>query len=134
MVESSGGHRSPLFGYRPRATSCMMPSQRLNGGWPMDSASLTEAYSANSDFRQLFDQSLVPMALVSIGDEPRVVAASKGFLHFLKMRRAAVVDHLLDDVFARDDSSELAKAARRCLSTSRPLRVEVEQRSGANRR
>lgn len=100
----------------------------------MDSASLTEANSASSDFRQLFDQSLVPMALVSIRDEPRFVAASKGFLHILEMRRAAVVDHLLDEVLARDDSSELAKAARRCLSTSQPLRVEVEQRAGANRR
>ena len=100
----------------------------------MDSASLTKASSASSDFRALFDQSLVPMALVSMRGEPRFVAASKGFLHIIEMRRAAVVGHLLDDVLALDGSSELANAARRCLSTSQPLRVEVEQRPGASRR
>jgi signal transduction histidine kinase len=100
----------------------------------MDSASLSEAQTSIGDYRTLFNQSMVPMALVSMLEKPRFVAASRGFLDVLGLSRGAVVDHPLGDVLARDAGAELAAAVRRCLSTSQSVQVDVAPRARAGRR
>ena len=54
-------------------------------------------HAAGRDYRTLFDQSEIPVALVS-GAEPRkFVAASRGFLDMLDARRASVTGRSLDE-------------------------------------
>src|SRR5258705_7880765 len=50
-----------------------------------------------ADYRALFDQSEIPVALVSGLDAANFVAASRGFLDMFDLRRAAIAGRSLDE-------------------------------------
>src|SRR5690349_15333148 len=63
--------------------------------------SVTQAQRpTGADYRTLFDQSDIPVALVSGLGAPRFVAASRGFLDMFDLRRAAIAGRGLGEVFA----------------------------------
>jgi signal transduction histidine kinase len=87
-------------------------------------------HAAGRDYRTLFDQSEIPVALVS-GAEPRkFVAASRGFLDMLDARRASVTGRSLDEVFGTTENTELDAAIRRCLLTSETVHSSLGVGSG----
>lgn len=92
----------------------------------MDRSSVAEASPFDGDYRALFEQSVIPMALVAARDRPRFVAASRGFLEAFGLTRGAVVGQALADVVSSSGSVELAMAIRRCSLTSEPRHANVE--------
>ncbi|MGH6908564.1 MAG: histidine kinase [Phenylobacterium sp.] len=84
-----------------------------------------------ADYRALFDQSEIPVALVSGLDASMFVAASRGFLDMFDLRRAAIAGRSLDDVFTTAENTELEAAIRRCLMTSETVHASLEVRNGA---
>lgn len=101
---------------------------------PMDGSSLVETPASGGDYRALFEQSVIPMALVAMREEPHVVVASRGFLDAFDLRRLAVVGQPLGNVLASSDGVALAGAIRRCLMTSESLHANIELRGAAGRR
>jgi signal transduction histidine kinase len=86
-----------------------------------------------ADYRALFDQSDVPMSLVSARGGARFVTASRGYIDRLDLRRSGLAGRRLDDVFTPESYAALASAIERCLATSESEHVIVERRKGANR-
>ena len=84
-----------------------------------------------ADYRALFDQSDIPVALVSGLGPLNFVSASRGFLDMFDLRRAAIAGRSLDEVFATAKNTELEVAIRRCLMTSETIHTSLEVRSGA---
>jgi hypothetical protein len=89
----------------------VVPHYLLDGeGNRMLGAELGGAGDFRGDYHALFEQSVVPMALVSMRGEPHFVAASQGFLSAFGLRRAAVVGQPIATVLASHESSDLAIA------------------------
>jgi len=80
-------------------------------------------------YRMLFDQSDIPVALVSGLGPFNFVAASRGFLDMFDLRRAAIAGRSLEQVFATVDNSELEAAIRRCLMTAETVHTSLEVRN-----
>ncbi len=87
---------------------------------------------AVADYRALFDQSEIPVALVSALGEPRFVAVSRGFLDTFELKRAAVVGRSVDLLFPSPDTPALTAAIRRCLAMSETVHASAELRNGAH--
>jgi len=85
-----------------------------------------------ADYRTLFDQSEIPVALVSTVGGPRIVAASRGFLDTFDLKRAAIAGLALDELFPTAENQALAAAIRGCLATSETIHASVELQRDAN--
>jgi len=89
------------------------------------------ARPVGADYRALFDQSEIPVALVSGLGALNFVAASRGFLDMFDLRRVAIAGRSLGEVFATAENAELEAAIRRCLMTSETVRASLEVHNGA---
>ena len=84
-----------------------------------------------ADYRALFDQSDIPVALVSGVGAPQFVAASRGFLDMFDLRRAAIAGRSLGEVFVSVENVELEAAIRHCLVTSETVRASLHVGDGS---
>ncbi len=104
-----------------------VPRRRAAGGKPAK-----RVRPAGADYRALFDQSEIPVALVSALGEPRFVAVSRGFLDTFDLKRAAVVGRGVDLLFECGKDPALTVAIRRCLAMSETVHASAELRNGAH--
>src|SRR5436190_11532732 len=100
----------------------------------MNQVSLLLSDESRVNYRTLFEQSQIPVALVSVRDGPHVVTASRAFLDTFDLRRTAVAGRGLDDLFVAGGDESLATAIHRSLATAESLRIDVELRGQASRR
>jgi signal transduction histidine kinase len=121
--EIGGGDSGDVLGYLPYGERRSMAGSNL-----------VETPAPTGDYRALFEQSVIPMALLAAHERPKFVAASRGFLDAFGLGRVAVVGRVLSDLLSPSDSLELATAIRRCSLTSETLQSSVEVQGDAGRR
>jgi signal transduction histidine kinase len=89
--------------------------------------------TTGGDYRALFDQSAIPLALIAKGSEPCFVAVSRGFLETFDLKRRAVVDRPLGEVLTPKSGAELATAISHCIVTSEVVRTTLELQGAGSR-
>src|SRR5436190_602620 len=99
----------------------------------MNQVSLLLSDESRVNYRTLFEQSQIPVALVSVRDGPHVVTASRAFLDTFDLRRTAVAGRGLEDLFVAGGDESLATAIHRSLATAESLRIDVELGGRARR-
>ena len=130
-----GRRRSPLPSPSARSREDGAYSEELRASSSSEIATLVgedRGRAVGADYRALFDQSDIPVALVSTLGALRFKAASRGFLDTFDLRRATIVGGGLDEVFATAENAELTIAIRRCLATSETIHTTVQVQNGAN--
>jgi PAS domain S-box-containing protein len=100
----------------------------------MSEVNILELGAGRGNYRTLFEQSLIPIALISVRGGTHVVTASRGFLATFDLRRAAVAGRPLDGMFVTDGDDSLETAIHRCLATAETFRIDVELRGQTSRR
>jgi signal transduction histidine kinase len=132
---ADGRRRAPSPSATARSREDPAYSQQLRAMSSREIATLVnedQGRAVGADYRALFDQSDIPVALVSTLGALRFKAASRGFLDTFDLKRAAIVGGGVDEVFATAENSELGVAIRRCLATAETIHATVQVRVGVD--
>jgi signal transduction histidine kinase len=83
-----------------------------------------------SQFRWITDLSAIFAVLIDSGDGFVLAEASRGWLAELKLSRAGAVGRKLNEIYLTENASRLQSAARRALSSGKPVHVSLSMRGG----
>jgi signal transduction histidine kinase len=82
------------------------------------------------NYLALFENSPIPVALISTRADPCVLAASRGFLDTVRRKRAEVTGRTLEQVFILGSGAKVAGSVRRCLLSSESVRTVASLSDG----